>query len=66
MPVVAEDGHPIGVIQAINKGDDENDPDAFFDEDDEYYMKKLAQQASFNLNYARLYENALKKKTTVN
>eukprot|EP00162_Nutomonas_longa_P014635 comp22046_c0_seq1/m.50888 comp22046_c0_seq1/g.50888 ORF comp22046_c0_seq1/g.50888 comp22046_c0_seq1/m.50888 type:complete len:649 (-) comp22046_c0_seq1:73-2019(-) len=60
MPIVADNGGTIGVIQAINKGEDD-DPDMFFDEDDEYYMKKLAAQASFNLNYARLYENALQR-----
>eukprot|EP00163_Fabomonas_tropica_P005546 TRINITY_DN15092_c0_g1_i2.p1 TRINITY_DN15092_c0_g1~~TRINITY_DN15092_c0_g1_i2.p1 ORF type:complete len:617 (-),score=197.72 TRINITY_DN15092_c0_g1_i2:8-1858(-) len=58
LPIFDTSGGTIGVIQAINKGDDD---DEVFTGDDEYYMKRISTQAGFNLQYARLYEAALNK-----
>ena len=57
LPILNGEGVPIGVIQAINKCLDGET----FSEEDVYYGKKIAIQAGFSLEYARLYEQAMSK-----
>ena len=58
LPIFNAEARQIGVIQAINKGMDDED---VFTEEDIFYLKRTATQAAFNLEYSRLYERALKK-----
>eukprot|EP01086_Lenisia_limosa_P006343 TRINITY_DN25104_c0_g1_i1.p1 TRINITY_DN25104_c0_g1~~TRINITY_DN25104_c0_g1_i1.p1 ORF type:complete len:546 (-),score=71.37 TRINITY_DN25104_c0_g1_i1:32-1669(-) len=55
LPIYDENTRCVGVIQAINKGVDEEDE---FEEEDEHYFRQTVTQAGADLQYARLFERA--------
>eukprot|EP00163_Fabomonas_tropica_P006280 TRINITY_DN15857_c0_g1_i1.p1 TRINITY_DN15857_c0_g1~~TRINITY_DN15857_c0_g1_i1.p1 ORF type:complete len:712 (+),score=273.36 TRINITY_DN15857_c0_g1_i1:206-2341(+) len=55
MPLYDNESKVIGVLQAINKGDDEED---YFTEEDEHYFRRTVTQAGANLAYAKMFEDA--------
>ncbi len=58
MPIRSSSGAVIGVVQAINLA---ADPLGHFDDESEFYLKRIAMQASFSLQYAFFFAHALKK-----
>eukprot|EP00033_Pygsuia_biforma_P004483 GCRY01004918.1.p1 GENE.GCRY01004918.1~~GCRY01004918.1.p1 ORF type:complete len:874 (-),score=140.93 GCRY01004918.1:483-3104(-) len=55
IPLYDEDAKIIGVIQAINKGEDEDDE---FNDDDTIYFKQMGTQEGASLRYALIYQRA--------
>ena len=57
VPMINHEGKTVGVIQLINKQDEQRGDKAFFDNDDVHLVKSLASQAAIALTNKRLIDD---------